>query len=471
MKKLTFWTFPRKSRATAAVIVIAMLLSITFFGCGNRESGGETDNASLPSEQQAEVSEQEHSGNAEPAPTGYRMTNSRGETLEAKPGYSYVSLAKVLSGSGRKAAIIIPTISAYTEKNFNMGSETEENGFCELVFSYDGSTDTDFLEKYAKDLSSRGFAFEQTHSVSSDQVVRYFNYVGKEHITHGADKYWDGTAYDMSVTGYRRVDRTVVIFRYPSEVGFDLNDSKEEYRAAEVLTDYSERQNGADAFKIVGWGESPKDEIYLWFKPDRYGTGAVIEQKDFAAQASAGSSGLCHISLYGDTVAGSEGICYADALEKATVTVIERSETACVISYAIDVKNGSALYRLEGICAAELSGGDSQPEPVTDSDSQGAAVGDKNCIHCHGKGKIKCTYCGGAGFTVCHTCGGDGMEQCSLCHGTCQYWSNGGYRTCNGCNGRGTKPCSSSRCNRGKVNCNFCNNGTKTCNYCLGRGK
>ena len=349
-----------------------------------------------------------------------------------------------------------------------MGSETEENGFYELVFSYDNGTDIDFVEAYATDLSACGFTLERTWSIDSDQTIYYLNYNGS--VTHGADRYWDGTVYDMSITGYRSISRTIVVFRYPPEVGFDLGNSEEEYRVFEVATNYSVRENGADTFQILGWGETPEDEIYLWFAPDRYGTGTVLEQEDFAAQTAAGASGLCHISIYGDTIAGSAGTCYVESLDAVTVTILERSDEVCVISYVIDVKNGSAAYQLEGICAAELGGGGTYTEPDSVPGSL-TAGGSRNCVHCHGTGKIMCTYCNGAGFTTCHTCGGDGMEQCSLCHGTCQYWSNGGYRTCNGCYGRGTKPCSSSQCSNGKVNCSFCNNGMKTCNYCLGLGK
>ena len=93
------------------------------------------------------------------------------------------------------------------------------------------------------------------------------------------------------------------------------------------------RENGADTFTITGWGDTPEDEIYLWFLPDRYGTGSVLEREDFAAQTAAGASGLCHLSFYGDMLGGSTGNCDISAVDDVTVTVLERSVSVCAISY------------------------------------------------------------------------------------------------------------------------------------------
>ena len=460
MNKRIFWKFLRSGRAAALVLLAALLLSVALSGCKSEDGG-------------TQPTGQEQTETAAPASSSYCMTTSQGETLETVPGYSYVSCTKTLSGSDHGASILIPPIFSYTEDTFNMGSETEDNGFCELIFSYEGYADTDFVSSYAADLSAYGFTLGETWAVDSDQTNYYLNYNGS--ITHGAAKSWDGTAYDLSITAYQSVSRTIVIFRYPSEVGFDVGTSENGSHALEVTTGYSVRENGADTFTITGWGDTPEDEIYLWFLPDRYGTGSVLEREDFAAQSAAGASGLCHLSFYGDLLGGSMGNCDISAVDDVTVTVLERSDSVCAISYTINVKNGSTAYLLEGVCAAKLSGGStvSYTEPDSGSGTSDglSVIGNKGCIHCNGTGKIKCTFCNGAGFTICHTCGGDGTEQCSLCGGTGQYWANGGYRSCNGCFGRGSKPCSSSQCNNGKVYCNFCTNGMKTCNYCMGTGK
>ena len=462
MNKRIFWKFLRSGRTAALVLLMALLLSIALSGCSNAENGGQQTETG-PGQQQTET--------AEPSAVSYRMTTSQGETLETVPGYSYVSCTKTLSGSVHGASVLIPPIFSYTEDTFQMGSETEEDGFYELIFSHDGYADIDFTASYAADLSAYGFTLEETWTVDSDQTNYYLNYNGN--ITHGAAKSWDGTVYDLSITAYQSVSRTIVIFRYPSEVGFDVGTSGGDAHALEVTTSYSVRENGADTFKITGWGDTPEDEIYLWFLPDRYGTGSVLQREDFAAQAAAGASGLCHLSFYGDLLAGSTGSCDISAVDAVTVTVLERSDAVCAISYTINVKSGSAAYLLEGVCAARLSGGStvSYPDPDSGTSDGPSVIGNQGCIHCHGTGKIKCTFCNGAGFTICHTCGGDGTEQCSLCGGTGQYWANGGYRSCSGCFGRGSKPCSSSQCNNGKVYCNFCTNGMKTCNYCMGTGK
>lgn len=434
----------------AAAVLFAALLAALFAGCIRI---GDTD-----SDKQSPAGKTDR----------YVWQNSHGDKLSAAPGYAHISVTKSLDAAGRNVAVRIPTIFAYTDAAFSMGAESTENGFCELVFSYGGYTDTAFVKTYAEALDGCGFSLEKTWVLDDKQTIYYLK-DRNGGITRGADDFL-GTKYDLSITVFHSVSTTSLIFAYPPEVGFDTDAADAVYTTLELAVDYA-AENGKDIFRIGGWGDSAKDQIVLSIDGGRYQTGDVLQKADFAAQANAGANALCSIAIWGSTISRDSAgwPVYIESLDDVTVTVLARSGGVLAIAYAIDAPSGSAHYKLEGVCAAATD--DGQFDAAAESDeTSGLFKPNKNCIHCHGSGKVKCTLCNGATFSTCHTCGGDGLEQCTLCHGAGQYYANGGMNTCSGCFGRGTTKCTS--CIGGRVTCTNCHGrGTVTCRYCLGLGK
>ena len=405
----------------------------------------------------------------------YSTTTSQGERLEVQPGYSYVAATHVLeNSSGRSASILIPTIFSYATDTYTMGSESEENGYYDLVFKTDGKKDIDFVADYVSDLSKYGFTLEKTINISSDQVLYLLNYNGS--ITHGAAS-WVDTTYDMSVSAYSSFMSTIVYLDYPKEVGFDLGSSGSdpEYSSVKVSTDYS-LNNGKHRFNIRGWGSDATDCITLSLQPGSYSTGDNLKKKDFEDQSGAGQNALCNISIGGKTLGNDVWSIYIDSLDKVEVKILESSDSCLAVSYYIEVVKGSSRYTLEGVCAAELAGANyagGYDEQDQNSTLPGLNLGpDGTCIICKGGGFLACSSCNGSGTKMCHNCGGDGLRQCSSCGGTgLQYnFYTGNYSSCSGCYGRGTKTCSS--CNNGQVNCSNCGGrGRTTCYGCAGTGR
>ena len=405
----------------------------------------------------------------------YSTTTSQGERLEVEPGYSYVAATHVLeNSSGRSASILIPTIFSYAADTYTMGSESEKDGYYELVFKTDGKKDIGFATDYVSDLSKYGFTLEKTINISSNQVLYLLNYNGN--ITHGAAS-WVDTTYDMSVSAYSSFTSTIIYFDYPKEVGFDLGSSgsDSEYSSVKVSTDYS-LNNDKHRFNIRGWGSDATDCITLSLQPGSYSTGDILKKKDFEAQSGAGQSALCNISIGGKTLGKDGWSIYIDSLDKVEVKILESSDSCLAVSYYIEAVKGSSRYTLEGVCAAELAGANyagGYDEQEQNYPLPGTGIGSGTCSNCGGSGRQSCNSCHGAGFTLCHQCGGDGLNQCTSCHGTgltTSSYGSSSLSTCTRCHGHGTTTCSS--CNSGRVRCNSCGGlGTKSCSFCAGTGK
>ena len=322
----------------AAAVLFAALLAALFAGCIRI---GDTD-----SDKQSPAGKTDR----------YVWQNSHGDKLSAAPGYAHISVTKSLDAAGRNVAVRIPTIFAYTDAAFSMGAESTENGFCELVFSYGGYTDTAFVKTYAEALDGCGFSLEKTWVLDDKQTIYYLN-DRNGGITRGADDFL-GTKYDLSITVFHSVSTTSLIFAYPPEVGFDTDAADAVYTTLELAVDYA-AENGKDIFRIGGWGDSAKDQIVLSIDGGRYQTGDILQKADFAAQANAGANALCSIAIWGSTISRDSAgwPVYIESLDDVTVTVLARSGGVLAIAYAIDAPSGSAHYKLEGVCAAATDDG------------------------------------------------------------------------------------------------------------------
>mgnify|MGYP002623239369 CR=1 FL=1 len=402
--------------------------------------------------------------------TPFTYTNSQGYSFEVETGYSYVCCTKSMqSAVPHGATILIPPIFDYTSDEFVMGSEeTNTNGFYNLSFKNERLVDFGFVADYVSDLEQYGFTLEGTMNVSDNHKVYYLNYYGDSgNITHGADERHNET-YDMSIMAYKGYGTTYVIFKYPKEVWFDLEGTEDDNITAKVLTDYS--LNEKNKFTIRGWGQSGSDYIVLSFDSGSYGTGSIITTSDFKAQAGAGESALCNVSIWGSTISGDGWPVDVDSFDSIDVNVLRCDDLCVAISYKISVPSGSAQYLLEGICVADagkassvIGGANSEPEQIYS--------GEEKCITCNGTGQEKCAVCRGSGLTDCPKCT-NGRIQCSLCHGTGRTGNSygvGGTSTCTSCHGTGYKDCT---CLQGWLQCTSCHgNGYKDCIMCNGTGK